>query len=122
MFQLNYRDARPIYLQIVENYKLQIRSGILENGEKLPSVRELATQLAINPNTIARAYRELEMGGWIASVPGKGCFVCGVPGEMTQEQQQLLAEFDRVAAALAAAGIPADTLITRLQQGGNQNA
>ncbi len=122
MFQLNYRDARPIYLQIVENYKLQIRSGILENGEKLPSVRELATQLAINPNTIARAYRELEMGGWIATVPGKGCFVCGVPGEMTQEQQQLLAEFDRVAAALAAAGIPADTLITRLQQGGNQNA
>ena len=122
MFQLNYRDARPIYLQIVENYKLQIRSGILENGEKLPSVRELATQLAINPNTIARAYRELEMGGWIATVPGKGCFVCGIPGEMTQEQQQLLAEFDRVAAALAAAGIPADTLITRLQQGGNQNA
>ena len=122
MFQLNYRDARPIYLQIVENYKLQIRSGILENGEKLPSVRELATQLAINPNTIARAYRELEMGGWIATVPGKGCFICGVPGEMTQEQQQLLAEFDRVAAALAAAGIPADTLITRLQQGGNQNA
>ena len=122
MFQLNYRDARPIYLQIVENYKLQIRSGILENGEKLPSVRELATQLAINPNTIARAYRELEMGGWIATVPGKGCFVCGVPGKMTQEQQQLLAEFDRVAAALAAAGIPADTLITRLQQGGNQNA
>ena len=122
MFQLNYRDARPIYLQIVENYKLQIRSGILENGEKLPSVRELATQLAINPNTIARAYRELEMGGWIATVPGKGCFVCGVPGEMTQEQQQLLAEFDRVAVALAAAGIPADTLITRLQQGGNQNA
>ena len=122
MFQLNYRDARPIYLQIVENYKLQIRSGILENGEKLPSVRELATQLAINPNTIARAYRELEMGGWIATVPGKGCFVCGIPEEMTQEQQQLLAEFDRVAAALAAAGIPADTLITRLQQGGNQNA
>lgn len=122
MIQLNYRDARPIYLQIVENYKLQIRSGILENGEKLPSVRELATQLAINPNTIARAYRELEMGGWIATVPGKGCFVCGVPGEMTQEQQQLLAEFDRVAAALAAAGIPADTLIIRLQQGGNQNA
>lgn len=122
MIQLNYRDARPIYLQIVENYKLQIRSGILENGEKLPSVRELATQLAINPNTIARAYRELEMGGWIATVPGKGCFVCCVPGEMTQEQQQLLAEFDRVAAALAAAGIPADTLIIRLQQGGNQNA
>ena len=121
MIQLNYRDARPIYLQIVENYKLQIRSGILENGEKLPSVRELATQLAINPNTIARAYRELELGGWIATVPGKGCFVCGIPGEATQEQQ-LLAEFDRVTASLLRAGITAEALIARLQQGGKDHA
>lgn len=122
MIQLNYRDARPIYLQIVENYKLQIRSGILENGEKLPSVRELATQLAINPNTIARAYRELELGCWIATVPGKGCFVCGVPGEATQERQQLLAEFDRVTASLLSAGVTAQALIARLQQGGTDHA
>ena len=122
MIQLNYRDARPIYLQIVENYKLQIRSGILENGEKLPSVRELATQLAINPNTIARAYRELELGGWIATVPGKGCFVCGIPGEATQEQQQLLAEFDRVTASLLQAGFTAEALMARLQQGGTDHA
>ena len=98
MIQLNYRDARPIYLQIVENYRLQIRSGILEHGEKLPSVRELATQLAINPNTIARAYRELEAEGWIATVPGKGCFVCGMPVAETHEK--LLAELDRVWASL----------------------
>lgn len=122
MIQLNYRDARPIYLQIVENYKLQIRSGILENGEKLPSVRELATQLAINPNTIARAYRELELGGWIATVPGKGCFVCGIPREATQEQQQLLAEFDRVTASLLQAGFTAEALMARLQQGGTDHA
>lgn len=122
MIQLNYRDARPIYLQIVENYKLQIRSGILENGEKLPSVRELATQLAINPNTIARAYRELELAGWIATVPGKGCFVCGIPGQAHQEQQQLLAEFDRVTASLLSAGITQEALIARLQQGGTDHA
>ena len=120
MIQLNYRDARPIYLQIVENYRLQIRSGILENGEKLPSVRELATQLAINPNTIARAYRELEAEGWIATVPGKGCFVCGVPGN--NEQSQLLAEFDRVCAALQATGFTEAALIARIQQGGNDHA
>ena len=119
MIQLNYRDARPIYLQIVENYRLQIRSGILEDGEKLPSVRELATQLAINPNTIARAYRELEAEGWIATVPGKGCFICGVPDD---KPQQLLGEFDRVCAALKAAGVTEDALIARIRQGGTNHA
>ena len=70
MVQLDYRDARPIYTQIVDNFKSQIAAGILQNGEKLPSVRELAGSLAINPNTIQRAYRELEMTGWIATVAG----------------------------------------------------
>ena len=63
MVQLDYRDARPIYTQIVDNFKSQIASGILQSGEKLPSVRELAGTLAINPNTIQRAYRELELAG-----------------------------------------------------------
>ena len=77
MVHLDYRDARPIYTQIVENFRAQIASGILQPGDKLPSVRELAQKLSINPNTIQRAYRELEMGGYIQTVPGKGCFVCG---------------------------------------------
>ena len=118
MIQLNYRDARPIYLQIMENYRLQIQRGILEAGEKLPSVRELASQLAINPNTIARAYRELETEGWIASVAGKGSFVCGVPGS---DEKQLLEEFDRICAALKAAGFTEEALVARLQ-GGNDHA
>ena len=59
MVQLDYRDARPIYTQIVDNFKSQIAAGILQSGERLPSVRELAGTLAINPNTIQRAYREL---------------------------------------------------------------
>ena len=63
MVHLDYRDAKPIYTQIVENFRAQIASGILQPGEKLPSVRELAQKLSINPNTIQRAYRELEMGG-----------------------------------------------------------
>lgn len=77
MVHLDYRDAKPIYTQIVENFRAQIASGILQPGEKLPSVRELAQNLSINPNTIQRAYRELEMRGYIQTVPGKGCFVCG---------------------------------------------
>ena len=122
MVQLDYRDARPIYSQIIDNFRSQIGAGILQQGDKLPSVRELAGQLAINPNTIQRAYRELEMGGWIATVPGKGCFVCGIPGEAALEQQALLLEFDKVTAALLAGGATREALIARLQQGGNKDA
>ena len=94
MVLLDYRDARPIYTQIVDGFREQILSGILREGERLPSVRELAAELTINPNTIQRAYRELEMGGWIATVAGKGCFVCGVPSEAQPEKLALLKRFD----------------------------
>ena len=114
MVQLDYRDARPIYTQIVDNFKGQIAAGILQSGEKLPSVRELASSLAINPNTIQRAYRELELAGWIATVPGKGCFVCGMPGESAVEQAELLGQFDKTVAALQALGITRDELIRRI--------
>lgn len=120
MVQLNYRDARPIYTQIIDGFRDQILAGILQNGDRLPSVRELAQQLSINPNTIQRAYRELEMQGWIATVPGKGCFICGVPQMTPKEQQPLLDSFDKAAEALLALGVTREELIARL--GGNQNA
>ncbi len=122
MVHLDYRDARPIYSQIVDGFRDQIIAGILPEGEKLPSVRELAAQLTINPNTIQRAYRELESAGWIATVPGKGCFVCGVPNHAAQDRQQLLEEFDRVTAALIASGVSREDLVQLLLQGGADNA
>ena len=122
MIHLDYRDARPIYTQIVDNFRTQVLAGILQNGDRLPSVRELASQLAINPNTIQRAYRELEMGGWIATVPGKGCFVCGKPGEVRLEQMELLQEFDKTVEALVKHGVSREELMVRLQQGGNSDA
>ena len=122
MMLLDYRDARPIYIQIVDNFRSQITAGVLRNGDRLPSVRELASSLAINPNTIQRAYRELEMAGWIATVPGKGCFVCGMPTEALQEQQTVLLEFDKLVTALEALGVTREELIGRLQTGGNSNA
>lgn len=76
MIQLNYRDSRPIYEQIKDAFRKLIISGALPGDEKLPSVRTLATQLSINPNTIQRAYNELENEGFVYSVPGKGSFVC----------------------------------------------
>ncbi len=118
MIHLDYRDTRPIYSQITDGFREQLLSGVLQPGDKLPSVRELAATLTINPNTIQRAYRELEAQGWIATVPGKGCFVCGVPSDADRERQELLNTFDRTAAALLALGIPREELAARLTQGG----
>ena len=74
MLTLNYRDSRPIYEQIKDGLRKLIVTGAIATDEKLPSVRSLAMELAINPNTIQRAYAELEAEGFIYSVPGKGSF------------------------------------------------
>ena len=116
MVLLDYRDARPIYLQIVDGFRTQISAGILQSGEKLPSVRELALQLSINPNTIQRAYRQLEAEGWIATVPGKGCFVCGLPEYALEEQKELLQAFDEAALALVQRGMTRQELADRLMK------
>lgn len=121
MVHLDYRDARPIYTQICDGFREQIAMGILQQGDKLPSVRELATQLTINPNTIQRAYRELELQGWIASVPGKGCFVTGLP-EKHSETQLLLESFDKLTRQLLELGVSRQALIERMAEGGNNRA
>ena len=120
MLHLDYRDARPIYQQIMDGLRQQIRSGILEPDHRLPSVRELAAQLAINPNTIQRSYRQLEMEGWIVTVPGKGCFVCSDERVAEEEKKQLLSAFDAAAESLLAFGFSREQLIARLQKGGKK--
>ena len=122
MVHLDYRDVRPIYTQIIDSFKEQITAGILRTGDKLPSVRELAVQLAINPNTIQRSYRALESEGWIVTVPGKGCFVCSDERLAEEEKRKLLAAFDAAAENLLAFGFSSDQLIARLQKGGNNHA
>ncbi len=120
MVHLDYRDARPIYTQIVDGFREQILQGILQPEDRLPSVRELATQLTINPNTIQRAYRELEVQGWIVSVPGKGCFVTGAPDGCSQ-QQELLRELDRITGQLLKTGMTRSALAERIRKGGECN-
>ena len=71
MINIDYRDSRHIYEQVKDAYRQQILTGILEAGAEMPSVRSLASSLAVNPNTIQRAYRELEAEGFICSVKGK---------------------------------------------------
>ena len=117
MVHLDYRDSRPIYAQIVDGFREQITGGVLRPGEKLPSVRDLAAQLAINPNTIQRAYRRLEAEGWIATVPGKGCFVCGDGEIREREKKRLLLSFDEAAAALLTLGASHGELVARIEKG-----
>lgn len=116
MLHLDYRDARPIYVQIMDGLRQQITAGVLRNSDKLPSVRELAQSLSINPNTIQRAYRQLEMEGWIATVPGKGCFVCGTPLDDPREELRMLRQFDEAARKLIQLGYARQELQKRLEQ------
>lgn len=113
MLHLDYRDSRPIYAQIVDSCREQILAGIWRSGDQLPTVRELAGQLAINPNTIQRAYRQLEAEGYLLTVPGKGCFAT-MPQDASQARTRLLAEFDRAAQALLRAGMTPAELAARL--------
>ena len=122
MVILDYRDSRPIYVQIADGFREQIVTGVLRQGDRLPSVRELATELTINPNTIQRAYRELEMQGWITSVGGKGCFVSGVPFDIRAEHTALLQEFDRITHQLIAQGVDPKELASRIEKGGKFHA
>lgn len=106
MITLNYRDARPIYEQVRDGLRRLIVSGAIADGERLPSVRQLAGQLAINPNTIQRAYNELEAEGYAASVPGKGSFA--VRGARTQDdarRRELSERLRETAAELRAMGV-----------------
>lgn len=87
MFQLDFGDRRPIYEQIRDKLKELIISGVLVSEEKIPSVREMAATLAINPNTIQKAYKELENEGYIYSQKAKGYFV--LSSDMTVSSKKL---------------------------------
>ena len=110
MLQLNYRDPRPIYEQVKSEFRRLILSGALPRGEKLPSVRELAGSLAINPNTIQRAYRELEAEGCIISMPGKGSFVADAADIARQKRQAAEQALRQALADLRALGCSAKDL------------
>jgi GntR family transcriptional regulator len=110
LISLNYRDPRPIYEQLEEKLRRMILSGAIREGEKLPSVRELAGQLAINPNTIQRAYRELEQEGTIVSVPGKGSFVAMGGSAKAARMAELKEKLSALAAEFEALGVTRDEL------------
>ncbi len=114
LIQLNYRDSKPIYEQIKEGLRKLVISGALSANEKLPSVRELASLLAINPNTILKAYRELESDGYIYTVAGKGTFVAEREEIFDNRQNELLEEFDEIVSELLFLSVKKDNLIGRV--------
>ncbi|MDD6160591.1 MAG: GntR family transcriptional regulator [Oscillospiraceae bacterium] len=105
MLQLNYRDGRPIYEQVQEGLRRLLVTGAIAPGEKLPSVRQLAAELAINPNTIQRAYETLEQQGYVYSVPGKGSFAADGDEIRENRKKALLAQLDTLADQLMELGV-----------------
>lgn len=120
MITINYRDPRPIYEQVKFGLRRLILTGVLSPDDKMPSVRELSAQLAINPNTVQRAYRELEADGYIYSVPGKGSFVAADKKVDQARIDALLKQLDEAVAELSFMGYSKEDLIRRISEGGNE--
>ncbi len=122
MLNLDYRDARPIYEQVKDGLRRLMVTGAIREGEKLPSVRDMASSLAVNPNTIQRAYEALEAEGYVTSLPGKGSFAAPNTGVDEGRKTQLLQTFDRTASELLFLGVDAQILRARIGslEGGNQ--
>ncbi len=117
MILIDYKSRTPIYEQIIENVKTLIVSGVLQRDEQLPSVRQLAQELAINPNTIQRAYQELEREGIIYSLKGRGSFVGSSLGELrTVQQKELLAQLEALSRELAQLEITKEQIYAVVEQ------
>lgn len=88
MFRIRPESGEPIYQQLMQQIQNAVTSGVLKPGAQLPTVRELAAELIINPNTVARAYRELEREGIIESTVGRGTFVKFSPPKLVREERK----------------------------------
>ncbi len=113
---INYRDSRPIYEQIVENFKKQIYKGILQEGDQMPSVRNLAVELSTNPNTVQKAYSELERQGFIYTVKGRGNFVTGNNLLKENKKEELVKEIVKLFSEAHEIGLSLDELVFEIKK------
>lgn len=114
MIQLNFRDSKPIYEQVEDGIRKLVVNNLIAADEKLPSVRELASKYALNPNTISRAYRELEEQGYIYTLNGKGTFVAANEKVNDVRKEELLQQFDELVKELSFLMVPAEQLVERV--------
>lgn len=90
MITIDYKDRRPLYQQLMEKIEELALNGLIQADEQLPSVRSLAVELAINPNTIQRAYGELEKKGIVYSVPGRGSFLAASQEALLSQSREVI--------------------------------
>ncbi|OYP24986.1 GntR family transcriptional regulator [Lachnotalea glycerini] len=114
MIVIDYKDKRPIYEQVVEKFENLIIRGILEEGNKLPSVRSLAIELSINPNTIQKAYMELERSGYIYSIKGKGNYVAAGDEIEKRRKEAIIEQTTELVKLVKSLGITREEFIKSL--------
>jgi len=117
-FALDQRSGVPVYRQLIDQVRAGLAAGSLNAGDQLPTVRQLAVDLAINPNTVLRAYRELELGGFLETQQGTGTFITekkprGDEVERQRQLEQLVGEF---LARAGAAGFTVEELLKELRE------
>ncbi|MBQ3798044.1 MAG: GntR family transcriptional regulator [Butyrivibrio sp.] len=112
---IDYHDSRPIYEQIVENFKLQILKGILRADEQMPSVRSLAIELSTNPNTVQKAYAELERQGFIYTVKGRGNFVKNNTAMIDNKRRELICAIIELLKEAEDIGIPVGEILEEIK-------
>ncbi len=112
---IDYQDSRPIYEQIVENFKTQIYKGILQADDQMPSVRSLAMDLSTNPNTVQKAYAELERQGFIYTVKGRGNFVKGNDRLRDNKKDELIESVLKLFMEAEEIGIPLEELVNEIK-------
>ena len=115
MIWIDYTDATPIYEQIVAKYKNLIVRGALAPDEKMPSVRTLAMELSINPNTIQKAYAELERQGFLYTVKGRGNFVAANDNLKAVKQKEILEKLDALIKEAKESGLELSILTEHIQ-------
>ena len=110
MILIDHKDRRPIYEQVIERFQQMILCGALQPNDPMPSVRSLAMELSLNPNTIQRAYQELERTGYIYTIKGKGSFVSDVVAAAANKRQQVLKELQVFVDKALLSGVTAQEL------------
>ena len=115
--RFGFSGKQDVYIEVAEKYREYIKLGIIKTGEKLPSVRDAAEELGVNPNTIAKAYNLLEEEGFVRAIPKKGAFVIfGDEEKKGEEEKKLIAEKKSVIYALKDMGVDKKTLLAWIEE------
>ena len=115
MFSIDILSRTPVYEQLINQVEEYVSKGILKEGDKIPSVRALSVKLSVNPNTIQKAFSELDGRGIIFSVPGRGCFICeGAKNTVNNKKKEKLVDLIALCEELKHAGITKEEILKEI--------